>query len=92
VSTRYQRAEDLLTDLIAERRELVRRPTASTAPPATPTPAGAGVTPRPTPGARSTPPITRVRARETPTARFCWQCRKPLPARGIRCPFCGETQ
>jgi eukaryotic-like serine/threonine-protein kinase len=92
VSTRYQRAEDLLTDLIAARRELVRRPTASTAPPATPTPAGAGVTPRPTPGARSTPAITRVRARETPTARFCWQCRKPLPARGIRCPFCGETQ
>ncbi len=24
--------------------------------------------------------------------RFCWNCRKPLPARGARCPFCGESQ
>ena len=30
----------------------------------------------------------RLRARETPAARFCWQCRKPLHARTDRCPFC----
>ena len=35
---------------------------------------------------------TRLRARETPAGRFCWQCRKPLHARTDRCPFCGETQ
>jgi hypothetical protein len=35
---------------------------------------------------------TRLRARETPQARFCWHCRKPLHARASRCPFCGETQ
>ncbi len=35
---------------------------------------------------------SRLRARETPQARFCWQCRKPLHARSARCPFCGEAQ
>lgn len=36
----------------------------------------------------------RIRARETPNApaRHCWQCRKPLHARALTCPFCGETQ
>ena len=35
---------------------------------------------------------SRLRARETPQARFCWHCRKPLHARSDRCPFCGEAQ
>lgn len=90
VGTRYQRAEDLLNELLAARRDLVRKP-----PPAVPTapaPAGAGATPRPTPGPRPAPTPTRLRPRETVTARFCWHCRKPLPARGTRCPFCGESQ
>jgi serine/threonine-protein kinase len=34
----------------------------------------------------------RLRARATPQPRFCWQCRKPLPARTESCPFCGESQ
>ncbi|RPJ79977.1 MAG: hypothetical protein EHM13_12805 [Acidobacteria bacterium] len=34
----------------------------------------------------------RLRARETPPSRFCWQCRKPLHPRADRCPFCGEAQ
>jgi hypothetical protein len=34
----------------------------------------------------------RLRARETPQARFCWHCRKPLPARTGKCPFCSEAQ
>jgi hypothetical protein len=35
---------------------------------------------------------TRLRAREAPAARFCWQCRKPLHVRTDKCPFCGEAQ
>ncbi len=35
---------------------------------------------------------SRLKARETPEARFCWQCRKPLHARADRCPFCDEIQ
>jgi serine/threonine-protein kinase len=89
VGTRYQRAEDMLNDLLAARRDLVRRPPPDVS--ATPSPAGAGAAARPA-SPRPGPTPTRLRARETPTARFCWQCRKPLPARGTQCPFCGETQ
>ena len=35
---------------------------------------------------------SRLKAREAPPARFCWQCRKPLHARADRCPFCSEIQ
>jgi len=90
VGTRYQRAEDMLTDLLAARRSLVRKPPPAVATP--PAPAGAGATPRPMPGPRPAPTPSRLRSRETITARFCWHCRKPLPARGIRCPFCDESQ
>ena len=89
VGARYQRAEDLLNDLLAARRDLVRRPPPEIA--SLPAPAGAGATARSVP-MRSTPTPARLRPRDTPTARFCWQCRKPLPARGTQCPFCGETQ
>jgi serine/threonine-protein kinase len=34
----------------------------------------------------------RLRAREKGSARFCWNCRKPLHARAASCPFCGESQ
>jgi hypothetical protein len=34
----------------------------------------------------------RLKARETPQARFCWHCSKALPARAETCPFCGERQ
>jgi serine/threonine-protein kinase len=92
VGTRYQRAEDMLNDLLAARRELVRRPPPVVA--ATPAAAGIGGEGRDTPY-RSDPTPARLRARgtkDTPSARFCRQCRKPLPARGTACPFCGETQ
>jgi hypothetical protein len=86
VSRRYQRAEDLLTDLIKARPEIVRRPqsepvAAAAAPMAAPRP----IVPRPV-----TP--ARVRTRDVAAGRFCWHCRKPLPTRASRCPFCGETQ
>jgi serine/threonine-protein kinase len=82
VSHRYQRAADLLADILAVGRDTaVRRP---------------GNTP-PAEGSGATSPHlqeihSRLRARETPPARFCWHCRKPLHARSDRCPFCGESQ
>jgi len=89
VGTRYQHADDLLNDLLTARRDLVRRP-----PPVVATvaaPAGSGAEPRPS-QLRPGPTPTRLRPRDAPVARFCRQCRKPLPARGTTCPFCGETQ
>jgi serine/threonine protein kinase len=82
VTARYQRAEDLLSDILNARKDLARRPVAAVVP------AASGI--RPTPVNRPTP--ARVRTREVSVGRFCWNCRKPLPARGTRCPFCGETQ
>ena len=35
---------------------------------------------------------SRLKEREAPQPRFCWHCRKPLHARSDRCPFCGEAQ
>jgi serine/threonine-protein kinase len=82
IGARYQRASDLLGDVLALGREGRRR-----------TPRG-GSDPAP-PGAAS-PQLqeihSRLRAREAPPARFCWHCRKPLHARSDRCPFCGEAQ
>jgi hypothetical protein len=85
VGARYQRASDLLNDLLAARggRQTTRTITRQT--------------PTPVPVAASSPEDvhdihTRLRARETPLPRFCWHCRKPLHARSARCPFCGEAQ
>ncbi len=95
VGTRYQRAEELLDDVLRVRPE-VRAAAAGPAAGAGAAGAGAGatvaartplprpVTPRPTTGRHRTRPIT--------SSRFCWNCRKPLPARSGRCPFCGESQ
>jgi serine/threonine protein kinase len=85
VGARYQRASDLLNDLLAVRDG---RPTPRTIPRLTPTAP---------PVAASSPEDmadmhTRLRARDTPQPRFCWHCRKPLHARSARCPFCGEAQ
>jgi len=92
LGTRYQRAEDMLNDLLEARRDLVRRPPPVVA--ATPAAAGAGAEVREAPlRSASTPTRVRLRGpRDTPTPRFCRQCRKPLPSRGLTCPFCGETQ
>ncbi|HEX9367220.1 MAG TPA: serine/threonine-protein kinase [Vicinamibacterales bacterium] len=82
-TARYQRASDLLDDVLAARNAA-----------RTPQP---GAVPRPAPprgvardDAQSIQ--SRLRARDTPAARFCWHCRKPLHARTDRCPFCNETQ
>jgi serine/threonine-protein kinase len=77
IPSRYQRAAELLEDVLAAR-------------------SGPKWSPRQTPPADAAAEAqeiqSRLRARETPQARFCWHCRKPLHARSDRCPFCGEAQ
>jgi serine/threonine-protein kinase len=85
IGQRYQRASELLEDLLALR--LAPSPRRASGPAAVAT-----ETPAPTPLAAADEIPTRLRARETPQPRFCWHCRKPLHARADRCPFCGETQ
>ena len=85
VSARYSNAEDLLNDLLTARHDLVRRPPAAAAQavPIAPPVRSASV---------RSPAPSRLRTREIGGSRFCWHCHKPLPARGVRCPFCGESQ
>jgi len=74
---RYQRAGELLDDVLAFRNGGGG-------------PRRVGSTP---PGDSETADIqSRLKAREAPQPRFCWHCRKPLHARSHRCPFCGEAQ
>jgi serine/threonine-protein kinase len=84
IASRYQRAGDLLDDLLAAREPPARDPVARRSP---------RPTPPPEPGVDDPAEIqARLKARETPQPRFCWHCRKPLHARSDRCPFCGEAQ
>jgi serine/threonine protein kinase len=84
VTARYQRAPELLADVLTAK--------AASAPRRTP-PAVANIEPSASRGRDDAHGIqTRLRAREAPVARFCWQCRKPLHARTDQCPFCGERQ
>jgi serine/threonine-protein kinase len=76
IPARYQRASDLLDDLLALR---------ATVRPRTPPPAELAHD-------EVGDIQSRLKARETPQPRFCWHCRKPLHARSDRCPFCGEAQ
>jgi serine/threonine-protein kinase len=82
VTARYQRAPELLEDVLAARPRK--------------TPAGGAGAKGESSGRSARDDAhgiqTRLRARETPAARFCWQCRKPLHARTDKCPFCNETQ
>jgi serine/threonine-protein kinase len=73
---RYQRAADLLEDLLAARE---------------PMPTARKVTPR-SGDAVVAEIQSRLKARAVPQARFCWHCRKPLHARADKCPFCNEKQ
>ena len=85
VGERYQRAGELLDDLLAARSKwaAVRPVRASDSQPAS----------RSRTATANLQEIQgRLRARETPAARFCWHCRKPLHSRTDRCPFCGEAQ
>ena len=77
---RYQRASELLDDILSARGK-----TEPARPPRTP--------PASDSGADAVQDIqSRLRAREAPNARVCWHCRKPLHARSATCAFCGEKQ
>ncbi len=76
IPARYQRASELLDDVLAARTPGARRPTSAME----------------TESSQVQDIHARLKARETPRPRFCWQCRKPLHARSDRCPFCGEAQ
>jgi serine/threonine-protein kinase len=87
VTARYQRASDLLDDVLAARTAALPRRT----------PAPGTIPKAESHGPRANRDDaqsihTRLRAREAPAARFCWHCSKPLHARSDRCPFCGEAQ
>jgi serine/threonine-protein kinase len=88
VTGRYQRASDLLGDLLDHARDL-RRPAA---PPRLAPEAWRPGARSPADGDEAAISTPRPRPRESPAPRFCWQCRKPLHARTDRCPFCGELQ
>jgi len=79
-NARYQRAADVMNDILAFRdtpvRPLRRSRSANVA----------------TAEDHVSEIQSRLKARETPQASFCWHCRKPLQARTAKCPFCGETQ
>jgi serine/threonine-protein kinase len=87
VTSRYQRAGDLLEDLLATRTPPVRRAPGSGRGRDAP---GDAVLRAPREDSQSM--HARLKARETAQGRFCWNCRKPLHARSDRCPFCGESQ
>ena len=80
LTTRYQRAAELLNDTLAARKTGPRKAARSRA------------TPSSAVGQNVADIQSRLRARETPQPRFCWHCRKPLHARADRCPFCNEAQ
>jgi len=80
LTMRYPRVADLLDELLAAPAPATRRARKRTA-------AGLDLV-----DANVADIQSRLKARETPQARFCWQCRKPLHARSDRCPFCNEAQ
>ena len=79
IKARYQRASELLDDVLAIRSTAARRPARAS-------------TPADGPHEDVGDIQSRLKAREAPQPRFCWHCRKPLHARSDRCPFCGEAQ
>ena len=90
-TNRYQRASDLLNDVLAAREPAPRKAARSaSAPAAQPAqaPAGSGAGG----GDQLSDIQSRLKSRETPQPSFCWNCRKPLQARTGKCPFCNEKQ
>ena len=92
LTARYQRAADLLEDVLAARTPPARSRQRGEATASAATAAPVASKDLPARARDDSGPLARVRSRETPTAKFCWHCRKPLHARSDRCPFCGETQ
>ena len=85
VAERYQRAADLLEDLLG--RATARPPRRTRA-----TVRRRDAARRSRPRLAQQAALARKPRRRAPQPRFCWQCHKPLHARTDRCPFCGEAQ
>ena len=86
LTIRYRKASDLLDDLKISTNSLPSTP--NTAPTT-----GSATTRTAANEAREGRNIQgRLKARQTPEAKFCWHCHKPLHARSNRCPFCSEIQ
>jgi serine/threonine protein kinase len=96
MTTRYQSAAGLLEDVLAARESppgRVRSRRGASTPPSGDAPSRARSPRAASKDEESVSDIQqRLRARETPQPRFCWNCRKPLSARAERCPFCREAQ
>jgi hypothetical protein len=82
IPARYQRASELLDEVLAARQTTLKR-----------SPRLSSIAESVAGGSEAVQEIhSRLKAREAPLPRFCWHCRKPLHARSDRCPFCGEAQ
>jgi eukaryotic-like serine/threonine-protein kinase len=80
ITERYQRASDLLHDVLGGRPAPVRK-------------VSRGGPSESLGGEDRGDTSLRGRGRDAATpSRFCWHCRKPLHARADRCPFCDEAQ
>ncbi len=84
VADRYNRASDLLDDLLSAKSVILGTPM-----PRSVADLGEG-TPRPSRGGVPSPRAVSYQDREA--ARSCWHCRRPLHNLATRCPFCGEQQ
>ena len=86
LTIRYRKASDLLDDLRISKNLLSKTPDA---PPTT----GSTTTKNEANDVREKRNIRgRLKAQQTPEAKFFWHCHKPLHARSNRCPFCSEIQ
>ena len=93
LAIRYPRAADLLHDIVAVQSRKTRTAAPSPVPLSAPTASSAPAAPvRRLPEDSAAAIQDRVKARDTPQPRFCWQCRKALASRADRCPFCDEKQ
>ena len=89
LTTRYQRASELMEDVLTAREPAPRHVAGGRQSLPRRSAKGEGRTA----GEQQVAEIqSRLRAREAPQPRFCWHCRKPLHARSDRCPFCGEAR
>ena len=86
LTIRYKKASDLLDDLRISTNSLPSTPNTA------PTTASATTRTEANEAREGRNIQGRLKARQTPEAKFCWHCHKPLHARSNRCPFCSEIQ
>jgi eukaryotic-like serine/threonine-protein kinase len=92
VAGRYQRATDLLEDVLAIRTMPKSRHASASGGASAEESATSGKSRSRDGQARAGSGQAARQGSAQGSPRFCWQCRKPLHARTDRCPFCGESQ